>query len=168
MGKTTLAQNLIMHCRCAYFHCRGHRDLYGAPMVPYQQSVIEAVEFTHKHAGVSTVIDRHWPSEHVYGGIFRPGTVPEERIKMLREKMAELEPVYVFCFSDKALERHKAQMDLDHPYDEKNYLEIISRYKSLYHKMIESPLPGERIIPYDMDIVIARQAMAEFIQFVCL
>jgi len=89
-GKTTWAKAFRKRYGGRYFHMTLKKD-----MPKYQQ---ESFDFAKRWASnVPVVIDRHWPSEVLYGRIYRGGTPHMEKAKHFGREFVRLGAVYVIC-----------------------------------------------------------------------
>lgn len=127
-GKTTLAKFIARRREAMYFHAIGAKTLH-AGMVEYHHNILESAEVAMNVCGLDVVLDRHWPSEVIYGDVMRPGM--HARINYPAQeffaKVQKLGGQYIFCFSDNA---KKNQLDRESDrYNHKDYAEIYERYE---------------------------------------
>lgn len=93
--------------------------------------------------GQPVVLDRFWPSEYVYGSIFREH-ISEQAYSFshILERLREIPTIYIFCSDPGMFARHKEQKDASHPYDEEAYNVICAHYLHLEMEMMsDCPLP---------------------------
>lgn len=146
-GKTTLAKFLARHVsqshECAYFHCEGKSALFPA-MNEVMDMVLNNAEWCFHGLGMSYVIDRHWPSEYVYGSITRPEMAKNFRHEHFKERIQRLGGMYVYCRGgeDALVKRHHEQRDEAHPYDDDLFRKIINKYEEWYFKYIDKLEPN--------------------------
>jgi hypothetical protein len=77
------------------------------------------------------VIDRHWPSECVYGSVFRDGSAWGQAGRFYDRVLLKHAAIHVLCLPesvDAAVEAHRANLDPDHPYDDANFRKVVQRY----------------------------------------
>jgi len=92
-GKTTLARELQAQ-GCQYIHCT-----YRWPdrMPQYHTAVLFSALEQALASGRPTVIDRWWPSEYIYGEVFRGGTRFTHYGRLLDRMAIRFGALYVFC-----------------------------------------------------------------------
>lgn len=130
VGKTTLALFLAKYFDGVFLHCTASQALCTA-MNDYHLSIMTSAETNIIKLHRPVVIDRFWPSELCYGKVLRPGNPYYYNWGLMEEKVTKLGGIYVFCDSKTALERHKKQVDADHPYSDDIYIAIRAQYHSL-------------------------------------
>jgi thymidylate kinase len=130
-GKTTLAKYFAKKLKAAYIHARGHRGLHRV-MHKYHENLLECAEATLAN-GVDVVIDRHWPSERIYGRIFRPETQQLYDFTSIMDRVKALNPIYVFCTtSPDTFETHfKLHETTDHRYTHAEFSQLCDDYRAL-------------------------------------
>lgn len=147
-GKTTLAHFIKEHInisRCAtYFHC-DFTPLLAQAMYDYQCSVVKNMEVNHR-MGNSIIIDRLWPSNEVYRKVV-DNQQPCDWTEM-RELLRKIGVVYIFADCESCFERHKADKDPAHPYDDTKYRAIVQGYRDLYQELSVT----DNCIRYDLDV----------------
>jgi thymidylate kinase len=77
------------------------------------------------------VIDRHWPSECVYGSVFRGGSKWAQAGRFYDRVLLKHGAIHVLCLPESveaAVEAHKANLDPDHPYDDTDFKKVVQRY----------------------------------------
>lgn len=166
-GKSTLLKAFQQHYDCPVWHMTCTKNLAIA-MHDYQLNAVKNAITNLQTYSSKFIFDRLWPSEVVYGSIFRPDSSFQLSSQLLRELMSSYRVLYVFCMSAKSTEIHESQKDPDHPYDKKVHQDICTEYKRLFEQMLT---PGsfyelkenERIIAYDMDYHRTGNTMIEFI-----
>lgn len=96
-GKTTLANALLDKYGGYYFHC-GYK--FKDRMHLYHLAALRwAIKRLDKPGLV--VIDRWWPSEMVYGNVYREGRrVPNEGFRILHRLALRHGAIYVICYRD--------------------------------------------------------------------
>lgn len=146
-GKTTLAKSICAIASCAYLHARGDKSLHLA-MTAYHQSLTECAEVT-LHSNCSVVLDRHWPSEVVYGTVFRKHVLDRYDLRKVVSDIEILSPTYIWCHSDKAAERQ--QKDPNHPYGKSEFAQVVGEYKSLYTSMMDDKKYRGRCFEYHLE-----------------
>lgn len=137
-GKSTLARNLCSERKAVYLHASGAKSLHLA-MQDYHLSLL-AIARANLNLGHDVVMDRFWPSEYVYGQIFRPEVSNRNYdFDVIVEQTQALNPIYIFCGDQEVAQRHKEQQDPDHPYNEKQFEMVISGYNTLKEEMVSTP-----------------------------
>ena len=128
-GKSTLSKFLAKHLNAMYWHSSGHRDLHDS-MDVYHEDILGNIKKNIDN-GHRVVLDRHWPSQYVYGKVLRPhqhmtGYYPSEK---MNELVKSLGGIYVYCHSDFGWERYE-ETHKDH--DAVNYQQLtFERYHEL-------------------------------------
>lgn len=127
-GKTTFAKKICLHVGAAYQHLEGTKPLIAA-MADYQRTAWEDALVNYSN-GISTIIDRHFPSEMVYGGVFGRA-IPSEITDTAQLIVNHPATRVIYCTDDieKAVERHRKNQDPAHPYSDKEYREIHAGYE---------------------------------------
>lgn len=143
-GKTTLSIKLAKQLGAFVFHATADGKLKDC-MYDYQKSIIVNAE-TNLLCGHPVILDRHWPSEAVYGPIFRPGKVwnPDDFI----HRMRRLNAIYIFCDRVDVLAAHARQQDSEHPYDAAQFERVVLSYRSLFANLENSKFP---VFRYDVN-----------------
>lgn len=126
-GKSTLGRYIAAHLPAFYIHASGDKSLHHA-MLAYHMSIIDVakVNLRMEH---SVIIDRLWPSELVYGSIFRPNL--SDRVydfEKVVTAVQELDPLYIFCGDDESHIRHQKNIDPSHPYTLTQYEQVCDSY----------------------------------------
>lgn len=147
-GKTTLASYLVRAFNANRFRATWTPSLNVA-MADYQRSILDNVLEHIKYVGTPFILDRHWPSEWVYGQIFR--TLTPDHYKFMSEFDEIIKSnggVYIMCGDDVVtqVKRHKENQDPKHPYNEYHYMSILSRYYTWWKMMDKiSPIVRYRL-----------------------
>lgn len=135
-------------------HASGHETLHGG-MHAYHSSLLDSARHTLNY-GVGVVMDRHWPSEYVYGSILRinhPGHQGYDVIGMINA-VESLNPIYIFCDSINGFKRHfELHQVSDHRYDPDTYLKVVSEYRAIKMQLCRLAVSGHRheIIGYSIE-----------------
>lgn len=133
-GKTSLAKFIARRLGMVYLHASGHKTLHPG-MLAYHLELIRSAEFNIL-LGRGVVFDRLWPSEWCYGRILRSHISEHYLYDRVWDALRIYDPAYIFCFSDKAHERHEANHeDQDHRYCVSEYAQIYGEYKHLCSDM---------------------------------
>jgi len=144
-------------------HATGAKSLH-AGMYEYHQSLLHDARVNLLNRDV--VLDRFWPSELVYGQIFRPAMSDRvyDFVQMLHD-VGSLNPTYIFCDDQDVEERHKKEMDSDHPYNAFQFARVVEDYRRLTLEMMDAPaLPKlwhPRTPPSEMKFDVRRYSMLE-------
>ena len=126
-GKSTLGRALAKRYNCVYWRLTASDKLNHA-MKDYQINCMDNIR-DNIEIGNSIVIDRFWPSDDVYGHVFRNG--PSFDHMPLIQELNDLGAVYIMAYSVNAIERHSANKDPDHPYEDEDFNKVITGYKIL-------------------------------------
>lgn len=113
-----------------YFHATATKTLIPA-MRDYQQNLLESIQ-ENVVAGRTIIMDRFWPSELVYGAVFRPDNPHGFSYTELEDACSRLGAMYVCCFADDAVARHKSIKDPKHPYDDSSFAKVYALYEEFY------------------------------------
>lgn len=125
-GKTTLAKRLISKYHGAYIHC-GYSK--GLDVWKYHTDVLDKAVKLYKKKLVC--IDRHWPSEMVYGQTFRKGSAKDYDAKQLDQRIQKMAGLYVWCLPhrvDFVFEQHARNCERE---QFKDLTEVVYRYYAL-------------------------------------
>ena len=104
-GKSSLAKFLARKLDACYHHASGHRSLYEA-MFEHHKNIVQATKVNLEN-GHNVVLDRHWPSELVYGGLFRVRYQAYYDFNKMLELLEPLDPQYAFCTSENGWDRYQ-------------------------------------------------------------
>lgn len=152
-GKTTLAKHLAdFICKnkwmdAAYFRCYGKKVLFPA-MSTIQTMVLDNAEHCVKNLGLNYVLDRHWPSEYVYGRVFRPETVAGFESDYFDKRIRDLGGIYVYCNTHDIRGRHAKNQDPAHPYDSISFDKVVKGYDEWFLTRI---IAHNRHLNYDVN-----------------
>lgn len=157
-GKTTLAKTLITKYGAKYVHATYR---FGNTMFAYHTAVLrKAVKLSASHL---VVVDRLWPSEVVYGNVFRKGLAYGKEPStespwshgwsMFDAVLRKHAAIYVFCLPNDvtvASARHAKHKDPAHPYEDERYKEVCNRYLQL-HSFLSSTVDRPDIMAYRIE-----------------
>jgi len=90
-GKTTLARWLVRHRAARYLHLGPYRDVWKWHVGAYVYAQKLAA------AGNLVVVDRHWPSECLYGGVYRGGSAYPVSARVFDRLWLRSAAIYVWC-----------------------------------------------------------------------
>lgn len=131
VGKSTLGRWLAKRFDGFYFHATATKALIPA-MRDYQINMMENIE-ENARMGKCTIMDRFWPSELIYGSVFRPDNPHGFSYREIEVRCDDLDALYVVCNSQTAIARHEAgHKDLKHPYDDTSFRKVCERYRAFY------------------------------------
>lgn len=139
VGKTTLGRFLTAHFNAFYYHATAKGKLVDA-MMDYQSNILDNVESAIDREQ-AVVLDRHWPSETVYGPVFRPGNPNGFDSTQHAARIKKLKGIYVFGDREDVIEAHRAKQDVDHPYDEEPFARVVHGYRALCQTLMDAGLP---------------------------
>lgn len=132
VGKSTLGRFLAAHYNGFYFHATATKTLIPA-MRDYQINLMENIE-ENVAAGRTVIMDRFWPSELIYGAIFRPDNPHGFSYEEIAVRCHALDTMYVMCFSATAVERHVRIKDPKHPYEDTDFAKIYASYQDFWEQ----------------------------------
>lgn len=162
-GKSTFAKHLATQRNATYIHASGAKSLHTA-MQDYHKSLLSDAKVNLLNRDV--VMDRFWPSELVYGQIFRPHM--SDRVYDFVEILplvATLNPTYIFCDDPEVENRHAKQQDQDHPYNAVQFAMVVDSYRKLTVEMMDMPaLPNlwhPRTPPSEMKFDVRRYSLLD-------
>ena len=125
-GKTTLGKRIAERTGGIYLHATYR---FRDKMFTYQTALLhKAIRMSDHHV---VVLDRLWPSETIYADVFRNGSrwpLGGRYLDRLLQKHAAL---HVLCLPpdvETAVQRHKANLDDRHAYDDERFAEVVKRY----------------------------------------
>lgn len=148
-GKSTLArfiaQHLNIRTNVVEFHMDFNKKLASA-MFEYQTSVLNNLIRNFEQHHCSIVLDRCWISNYVYGLALDNQEVHDWT--HLRATLLNLGAVYIMCDCESAFDRQIKQPDPQHPYDEVEFREIITLYRTAPHDL----LYNDNVVRYDLDV----------------
>lgn len=148
-GKTTLSRYLARVFTGAFlFHATAQGKLPLA-MTDYQLNILENARVAMRELSVAAILDRHWPSEMVYGQIFRPGNPHGFYGDTFARAITEMRGIYIFCDRPDVIEAHSRERDPEHPYDEDKFAQVVSGYRELRTRLHQSGAP---LLEYDLTI----------------
>lgn len=173
-GKSTLATHLCRFLPAVYMHASGDKSLHHS-MLAYHQSLTAGAKVNLYH-GKHVVLDRHWPSEYVYGQIFRPEL--SDRVydfELAVSSIQSLDPIYIFCGDDESHIRHQKEQDPTHPYTMSHYETVCAGYRELESEMASEaalPLFNPKRSPYKFkmhhyNVLIDGRNMDAFMERIC-
>jgi thymidylate kinase len=157
-GKTTLANELIKNHGARYVHATYR---FGKTMFAYHTAVMrKALRLSQDHL---VIVDRLWPSEIVYGTVFREGFAYGKEAhsdnpwshgwSMFDAVLRKHAAIYVFCLPqdiNMSVERHAKHKDPAHPYPDEGYRLVCQRYLDL-HSYLTSTVDRCDILQYRIE-----------------
>jgi len=137
-GKTTLAKHLACAIGASTYWCTWTPALNTA-MADYQQNVIDNARWNIQELGRPMILDRHWPSEWVYGQVFR--ALDQAQIGWMCQfdaQIKDLGGVYVFCSDSTPVQRrrHAEKPDSRHVYSDHDYTRICGLYFEWWRRVM--------------------------------
>ena len=132
-GKSTLAAAMKDKYGAVVIHAE--RRWLDKMQVYHTAILLKAVDLAFKQNKL-VILDRHWPSEEVYGSVFRGGVAKGYTSHLFQNILRRFKVLYVMCLPSRgqAMMRHKALQDPDHPYDDHQYNEIWYTYEKMWQK----------------------------------
>lgn len=152
-GKTTLAKAIAFRLNGNYWHMTSGPGLQEHDAMELYQKDAFKNAVVNLEMGHTTVFDRHFPSDQVYGPVLR-GRASMEIDKWIDESKA-YDVLFIFCDRIDAVAKHEANQDPDHPYDSERYAALVQGYRNI-RKAMEEALPGQ-VIGYNLDNFIDRE-----------
>lgn len=157
-GKSTLAKEIAKRVGGNYWHMTSGPGLDDhRAMSRYQLDALKNAEIN-LELGNTTVFDRHWPSDQVYGLELRDR--PSLDFDQMMMESMRLRIVFVFCHRHNAVKEHEKNQDPDHPYDSESYARIVDGYRDL-HRLMEVEIPDARVVGYHLDNFIGRPSQLD-------
>lgn len=131
-GKSTLAKRIAEHFHGVYWRLTSGKGLSEHDaMRLYQQNALDNAEINIREMRRVVVLDRHWPSDQVYGPVLR-GRPSCSGIEM-EARCATLDAVYIYCHRKNMVEEHAKSKDPDHPYEDSVYEQVVLGYDNFFH-----------------------------------
>lgn len=140
VGKTTLGLFLAREFESSFFHATAAGQLKVA-MMDYQSNILDNVETSINELKRGIILDRHWPSEVVYGSVFRPENPNNFSHDAFVGRIKALGGIYVFCDHPDVIERHARNRDPLHPYEDANFRRVVEGYRLLNAQLSEKGFP---------------------------
>lgn len=121
-GKSTLAKSLAALYDCRLKH-------FKAPTTPLEEAQMFNLYWDILSKYSSLVIDRAWPSERVYGPIFREHTFITDAMQTKIEKSFQDKLIYIYCTGDPEIMWQRAlRRGEEYVTDYETYLAICATY----------------------------------------
>lgn len=141
-GKSTLAETLRVNHGAVVIHA-GRRWL--DKMWLYHNAILNRAIDLAFNQNRLVVLDRHWPSEQVYGSVFRNGGVKPRLGRLFDRMLRRFEAQYVMCLPSNPseyLDHYRHDIDPDHPYDGVSISKVYWGYHQIWsgHGNIPSEL----------------------------
>lgn len=152
-GKSTLAKFIALHMPAMYIHATGHKSLHVA-MQAYHESLLCSSVVNLKN-GHNVVMDRFWPSEHVYGQVLRPCTsAMNYKLATVVEAVdAHPDVTYIFCMDPLIQARYKEEhVNTDHQYTESEFAAIVGEYRVLREEFIHPKILDYSLVEHGSDL----------------
>jgi thymidylate kinase len=131
-GKTTLGKFLSQEWGAFYFHATASPKLFDA-LEDYHHNIMDNIEDNIAHGPV--VMDRFWPSEEVYGSMFRPNSQYNLRkVGMdIHQRIVALSGVYIHCESLRApLVYSQNHKDPAHALSQEQFKTVQEKYQKFF------------------------------------
>ncbi len=140
VGKTTLSKVLAKKWGAMLYHATARGKLVDA-MCEYQLNILDNADTALRELDQAVVLDRHWPSEVVYGQVYRPDNQSGFKMGDYAKRIRNLNGIYVFCDRPDVVEAHAAEQDPDHPYDMDSFRRIVTIYRETADTMRRQGYP---------------------------
>lgn len=124
-GKTTLARKLSACIPGSFNWHLTWTPRLGEAMEDYMLECFNNA-IANLEQGRTIIIDRFWPSDAVYGSVFRKG--PSFDHVDLINSLRHFRAIYIYCHSDEAIMNHRKDPDPDHNYTDRDMHELLSSY----------------------------------------
>ena len=125
-GKTTLAQHFKEAHGARVFHLTLR---FKDKMFTYQTAALRlALRLAETQL---VVLDRHWPSDCIYASVFRKGTKWPLAGRMYDRVLMKHAALHILALPtslEAGVAAHRANLDDDHPYDDKDFRAVTQRY----------------------------------------
>jgi thymidylate kinase len=133
-GKTTLQKAIVEKYGAISKHLTWNEEL-NKRMFDYQlDELLEAIDLSTDNL---VVIDRHWISEMIYAKVFRGGS-PWPRMPYVMDALCRFNgALYILCMPgtiEGTVERHRENIDSNHPYSDEKFRELLHEYEDFYRK----------------------------------
>lgn len=149
-GKSTLAKYLARELRGVYWRLTSGPGLSEhEAMALYQGNALDNAEINIKNGGI-VILDRHWPSDRVYGPLLRGR--PSCDCRVMEDRCERLEALYIYCYRSNAVAEHAKSKDPDHPYDDDLYTKVVAGYEEFFTDLQHR----QPVIGYYLDNFIGR------------
>ena len=144
-GKSTLARAIAYRYNAVYWRLTSGKGLSEHDaMALYQQNALDNAEINIEQGRV-VVLDRHWPSDQVYGPILRGR--PSLAWEPVEKRCQDLNALYIHCFRSNAVAEHAKRKDPDHPYEDEIYQRVVTQYDLFFSALRER----QPVIGYYLD-----------------
>lgn len=141
-GKTTYAKKLAQENKGVYFH-QTCTKLLTPGLLDYQLNVLENVKIGLAE-GQTWILDRGWPSDHVYAPIIRPKA--DKITPRLRAITESFQPQYIFMEREDVEEAHEKEKSKAHPYPKKIFKRIVRGYRDLVDELLSDFWLKDRVL----------------------
>jgi thymidylate kinase len=160
-GKSTLAKAIANNLNGVYWRLTSGPGLSEHDaMALYQRNALDNAA-VNIDLGRTVVLDRHWPSDQVYGTILRGR--PSTDALLMEENCDSFDPIYIHCYRYNAVEEHAKCKDPDHPYEDSTYAKVVAAYDRFFDGL------GRRqvVVGYPLDNFIDKPGQLDaFIQMI--
>lgn len=133
-GKSTLAKTFVHMFGAHYLHARYR---FKKKMFTYHTAMLRVAERLAQTGLV--VIDRHWLSEEVYAGVYRGGSAWPQAGRMMDRALLKMGAINILCLPDSvevAVEEHRKNLDISHPYDDETFRKVAQSYFDFWNGSI--------------------------------
>lgn len=125
-GKTTWARTFLRETRARYIHLPLRRHMYDHQVMSLTLAAKWSLE-------TPVLIDRHWPSEQIYAGVYRGGSLIQYEAAILDRVMTLIGVTYVVCLLgsiDKMVDAHRKSIEKRHEMYENDdrYRRLVTGY----------------------------------------
>lgn len=147
-GKTTLAKWLAKELNAVYWKltCSPALSEHQA-MADYQANALDNIKIN-LNMGRTVVVDRFWPSDRVYGPVFRDHPSLPERYE---EECRNLNANYIYCTRNNMVAEHAKAKDPAHAYPDEAFAEVVRGYEILFDELSHT----DPVFTYNLDTAIS-------------
>lgn len=126
-GKTSLGKYLARVTGAVFLHQTylGQNDHRGVTCEVYHDNVLENVE-TNLELGKTVILDRHWPSEMIYGMVMGRNISGFDWSRK-HERIRKMGGVYIICESVECIQRFKDENKSERTLEQ--FMSIVHQYE---------------------------------------
>ena len=149
-GKSTLAKKLAEAFHGIYWRLTSGPGLSEhEAMALYQRNALDNAQVNIR-LGRVVVLDRHWPSDQVYGPILRGR--PSCDGMVMEDLCEQLDAIYIYCYRANAVAEQAKHKDPDHPYEDGVYQRVLDGCEEFFERLRTT----QQVVGYPLDNFIDR------------
>lgn len=155
-GKSTLSEYIATRFNAVYWRLTSGQGLCEHDaMRLYQANALDNAK-VNIDLRRSVVLDRHWPSDQVYGKILRGRpSISGELLSAVKQQCRGMNVIYINCWRDNAVMEHAKQKDPDHPYEDEVYAKVVASYQEFFAELEKT----ETVVPYYLDSFLKQKTL---------